>query len=64
VSCVPLKHRFPEPYEDTDHLLSWTGIAAAVRSHAHGLTSEEAEDLLGFADLLDGFAELEKRSTR
>ena len=60
MSCTPLRHRFPDSFA-TDDLLSWTGIAAAVRSHAQSLAKEDAEDLLKFADLLDGFAELERR---
>lgn len=60
MSCVPVQHRFPRASE-TDDLLSWTGIAAAVRSHARTLAPAEAEELQKFAELLDGFAELEKR---
>jgi hypothetical protein len=60
VSCVPLHHRF-DPYFETYDPLSWTSIAAAVRIHAARLPPGEAEDLRSFADLLDGFAELEKR---
>jgi hypothetical protein len=59
VSCLPLRHRFPNSSEDD--LLSWSGIAAAVRGHARSLAGDEAEELLKFADLLDGFAELERR---
>ena len=60
MSCVPLRHRFPNS-SDGDDLLSWRGIAAAVRSHAESLPADEAKDLMEFADLLDGFAELEER---
>jgi hypothetical protein len=58
VSCAPLQHRFPNA-SSADDLLSWAGIAAAVRSHARNLQPKEAEELLKLADLLDGFAELE-----
>jgi hypothetical protein len=44
--------------------LSWSGIAAAVRKHAHNLPAPEEEELLSFADLLDGFAELEMAADR
>lgn len=58
MSCVPLKHRFPEAFgEDED--LSWSSIAAVVRSHALALPGCEEEELLDFADLLDGFAQME-----
>jgi hypothetical protein len=62
VSCVPVYHRF-EPSDDTDDPLSWTSIAAAVRNHAVARPLDETQDLLAFADLLDGFAELERRGT-
>lgn len=60
MSCVPVDHRF-EPSDDTDDPLSWTRIAAAIRNHALGRPLHETEGLLSFADLLDGFAELERR---
>lgn len=60
MSCVRLSHRF-EPCVDTPDPLSWTAIVASVRTQAAGLPPEDAEDLLRFADLLEGFAELEKR---
>jgi hypothetical protein len=62
VSCV--QHRFPQVPTETDDLLSWTSIAAAVRGHARTLPPGEAEELLSFADLLDGFAELERAPKR
>jgi hypothetical protein len=49
-----------EPSDSTADPLSWTSIAAAVLSLALARPLE-ADDLLSFADLLDGFAELEKR---
>lgn len=60
MSCVSLNHRF-EPYVDSHDPLSWTSIAATVRTQAAGLAPQDAEDLLSFADLLDSFSELEKR---
>ena len=60
MSCVPLQHRFQETSSEDDDLLSWSSIAAAVRNRARALPAHEAEELLGFADLLDGFAQLEK----
>jgi len=60
MSCAPLQHRFPQPSSQDDDLLSWNSIAAAVRNRAHALPASEKEELLGFADLLDGFTELEK----
>jgi hypothetical protein len=60
MSCVPLKHRFKEAFSKNDDLLSWSSIAAAVRNHARALPDSEGEELLDFADLLDGFAQMEK----
>jgi len=61
MSCAPLRHRFPETSSnDADSLLSWTSIAAVIRKHARELPGSEADEMLDFADLLDGFAELEK----
>jgi len=62
MSCVPVQHRFPKAFDETDDLLSWKGIAAAVREHARPLPPAEREELLNFADLLEGFAQLEKIS--
>lgn len=60
MSCAALQHRFPEASFETEDLLSWRSIATLVRRHARGLPGTEAEEMLSFADLLDGFAELEK----
>jgi hypothetical protein len=40
---------------------SWESIASAVRLLALSQPAEEAADLERFAELLDGFAELEKQ---
>ena len=58
MSC--LAQRLHEPLAEIDDPLSWESLAATVRKHARGLPLREAEDLLSFADLLDGFAELER----
>jgi hypothetical protein len=60
MSCDALQHRCPEAFSKNDELLSWSTIAAAVRNHSRSLAGHEAEELLDFADLLDGFAELER----
>jgi hypothetical protein len=60
MSCVPLQHRFPDTSSENGDLLSWRSIAAMVRNHARSLPRSEADEILGFADLLDGFAELQK----
>ena len=60
MSCVPLLHRFPEVSGENGDPLSWSSIAAVVRSHARSLPDTEGHELLDFADLLEGFAELEK----
>lgn len=60
MSCVPLQHRFPELPSESENLLSWTNIAAMIRRQARSKAAAEAEEMLDFADLLDGFAELEK----
>ena len=58
MSC--LAERFDEPLAQADDPLSWESLASSVRRHAQALPLGEAEELLGFADLLDGFAELKK----
>jgi hypothetical protein len=58
VSC--LAEHLHEPLAQADDPLSWESLATTVRGHARTLPRAEAEDLLSFADLLDGFAELEK----
>ena len=60
MSCVALQHDFPEAVSGNEDLLSWSRISAVVRSHSRSLPGYEAAELLDFADLLDGFAELEK----
>jgi hypothetical protein len=60
MSCVPLQHRFPEASNESEDLLSWSNIATLVRKHAHVLPGREADEMLSFADLLEGFAELDK----
>jgi len=60
VSCIPAHHRF-EPSDDTDDPLSWSNVARAVRNHALSLPLSDTDSLLKFADLLEGFADLEKR---
>ena len=40
---------------------SWSVIAHAIRLHALGKSLEEAVDLNGWANLIDGIAELESR---
>jgi hypothetical protein len=57
VSC--LAQRLHEPLAEIDDPLSWEGLAATVRKYAQALPLREAEDLSSFADLLDGFGELE-----
>lgn len=58
MSCLPLQHRFPEASSEEDDLLSWRSIAAVVRTHANTLPIGEGEEMLSFADILEGFAEL------
>jgi hypothetical protein len=58
--CLALQLDFSEASNESERLPSWRSIAALVRSRAQGLVAAEAEDLLSFADFLDGFAELEK----
>ena len=60
MSCVPLQHRFPEAFNENGDLLSWSSIAAIVRNHARSLEGSQANELLDFAELLEGFAQLEK----
>ena len=42
---------------------SWRAIAHAIRLHALGKSLEEAVDLNGWANLIEGIAELESRQT-
>ena len=60
MSCVAVLHRFSLALSENDDPLSWSGIADAVRNHSRSLLGGESEELLDFADLLDGFAELER----
>jgi hypothetical protein len=60
MSCVPLQHRFPEASDEIEDLLSSGSIAALVRKYAHALDGCEGDEMLSFADLLEGFAELDK----
>lgn len=60
MSCVPVYQHF-ESSDDTDDPLSWANVAGAVRNHALSLPPNDADALLKFADLLEGFADLEKR---
>lgn len=60
MSCVSMQHRFLELPGESEDLLSWRSIAKLVRRHALSQSAAEAEEMLDFADLLDGFAELEK----
>jgi len=60
MSCVPLRHQLPQSSDETENPTSWSSIAALVRKRARALPNSEAEEMLNFADLLDGFAELEK----
>jgi hypothetical protein len=59
VCCIA--ERLHEPVAEADDPLSWESLAATVRRHAEASTFADAQDLLSLADLLDGFAELEKR---
>lgn len=58
VSCLAVK-RPPARSTDPDPLLSWKRLAVAVRANARTLAPDDEADLLRFADLLEGLAELE-----
>jgi hypothetical protein len=60
MSCIPIQHRFPEASNESEDLFSWSSIAAVVRKHARALSGSKVDEMLSFADLLDGFAELNK----
>jgi hypothetical protein len=58
VSC--LAECIREPHAEAQDPLSWESLADTVRRYARTLPAGDAQDLLSFADLLEGFGELEK----
>ncbi len=58
MSCLAVKYP-PAHSTDPDPPLSWKRLAAALRTSAHEIDAESADDLLEFAKLLEALAELE-----